>query len=91
MLNKLLYYYNNLNSDNFSILVNYGDLSEYSYDQLSNILLKWNKILLQGGEHFDVEWYDKNTRIKIRFNNSNRKFIKIIEEEWKLFNIVFER
>ena len=87
-------YFNSLKKggDNeFSILADYGDLSKYSYDQMSIILIQWNKQLIEGNGYFDSDWECETTRIRIRFNNSNYYFVQIVEEEWKSFKMVFKR
>jgi hypothetical protein len=81
-------YYRN---DDFSILAEYGDLSKYNYDQMTNILIKWNKNLSEGVNYFDAEWEDETSRIKIRYHKITKYYIQIIEEEWKPFKLIMKR
>lgn len=78
------------NNQNYSKLAELGNLSKYNYEQMDIILNNWSKTIKKTNEHFDVQWENKKTRIVIRYNNSTKYFIQIIEEEWKDCNMIFK-
>jgi hypothetical protein len=80
MLKKIIQYYHSFRKHNFSFLADYGDLSKYNYNQMSIILIKWNRILIEGNGYFDAEWECNSTQIRIRYNNSTSYFIQIVEK-----------
>ena len=91
MVSKLFNTIIRFRKHNFSILANYGDLSIYNFNQMTIILTQWNRKLIEGNGYFDAEWECKNTRIRIRYSNSNNNFIQIIQEEWKPLKLIFSR
>jgi hypothetical protein len=77
--------------DKFSILSQYGNLSEFNYDKMNCLLSNWQHRFIGNEAYFDAEWNDGSTRIKIRYQTSTGAFIQIIEEEWIENKMLFIR
>ena len=75
----------------FSKLAHIGDLSIYNYEEMSLLIIKWSKTIIESKDYFDVVWEGENTKIKIRYNKSTFHFIQIIEEECTDIKMKFYR
>jgi hypothetical protein len=91
MKSKVKLLYNKLFRDKFSILAELGDLSKYSFEQMCLHLSYWEMKVLQNDHYFDATWQNKSNLITIRYELQSTKFIQIIDEEWKHFNLKFTR
>jgi hypothetical protein len=86
MFNK---YINPLFKEKFSVLSQYGNLSEFNYEKMKVILANWQHCFMGNDHYFDAEWKDKTTRIKIRFHTSTGEFMQILAEEWISHKMLF--
>ena len=84
-------YFNQIFGDKFSILSQYGNLSEFNNDKMKCLLSNWQHRYKGNDTLFDAEWNDGSTRIKIRYQISTGTFIQIIEEEWIENKMLFIR
>ena len=84
-------YFKSYFTDSFSVLSQYGNLSDYNYEKMKLILSSWQHRFAGNDHYFDAEWNDKKTRIKIRYQTNTGIFIKIIEEEWIANKMLFIR
>jgi hypothetical protein len=84
-------YFNQIFVDKFSILSQYGNLSEFNYEKMKCLLSNWNHRFKGNDTYFDAEWNDGSTRIKIRYQTNSGAFIQIIEEEWIENKMLFVR
>lgn len=82
---------NILTINDFSILAELGDLSNYKYGQMSMILNKWDKNIEFNKDFRDVTWQNRGTLLKIRYAIRTDQFVKILNEEWKLLDMKFNR
>jgi hypothetical protein len=82
---------NFLSNKNFTILAELGDLSKYKYGQMSLILKKWDKNIELNKDFRDVTWQNRSTLLKIRYTTNTDQFVRILNEEWKLLDMKFNR
>jgi hypothetical protein len=88
MFNKI---YKKFLNDDFSILSKMGDLSKYNFEQMNNLLKNWNKKIELSEECVYVTWENNSSLIKLKFDEKSGTLIKILAEEWKHFDLKFER
>jgi hypothetical protein len=84
-------YFNQIFVDKFSILSQYGNLSEFNYEKMKCLLSNWQHRFNGNDTYFDAEWNDGSTRIKIRYQTNSGAFIQIVEEEWIENKMLFVR
>jgi hypothetical protein len=77
--------------DNFSILEKLGDLSKYNFEQMSNYLINWQKKVELKDNYVYVTWENSSSLIKLKYDEKSGTLIKILAEEWKHFDLKFER
>ncbi|MEN9319153.1 MAG: hypothetical protein RLZZ309_140, partial [Bacteroidota bacterium] len=71
-------YFNQIFVDKFSILSQYGNLSEFNYEKMKCLLSNWQHRFNGNDTYFDAEWNDGSTRIKIRYQTNSGAFIQIV-------------
>lgn len=78
--------------NHFSKTAELGDLSNYSYLELSKKLryFKMNIELLTDSGNFIVTWESSTTILKILYDQKG-KFISIKSEAWKDLNLIYNR
>jgi len=67
----------------YSKLAGLGKLSNYSIDEISLFLKKWDRYDKIYNNYRDITWQNRTTLITIRYELLSDKFIKIVNEEWK--------
>lgn len=75
----------------FSELQYLGNINEYTKEEISLVLIKWRKKEQIINNYVNVTWENKFNSITIRYDHKKNLFLGIIQEEWKLYNMKFER
>ena len=73
----------------FSPFARISDLTLYNLEDLSKLARKMNRTTWTHEQFIFVEWSDSYTVIQIKFN-PNGTFNKLIKEEWKDLNVLFD-
>ena len=63
-------------------LAELGDLSKYSFDELSNLLNNFTCTVNSSFDYFVAFFESKYSTIEIKYTNKG-KFIKILDQYWK--------
>lgn len=91
MISKARLFYNKIFHAKFSVLATIGDLSKYKYGEMSILLFKWHKTVEVNLYYRDVTWQNRSTLLKVRYDLCTDKYIQILVEEWKNYDLKFER
>ncbi|MFM6949286.1 MAG: hypothetical protein ACKOWQ_09745 [Aquirufa sp.] len=73
----------------FSPFARIPDLTLYNLDELSKLARKMKKTTWSQDQFVYAEWSDSYTIIQMRFN-PNGTFNKLVKEEWKDLNVLFD-
>lgn len=66
-----------------------GDVSQYTYQDLSTLIVDMDSKLIENHSYKVVQWSDPFTVMTIRFNEDG-SFDQILREEWRELNMVFD-
>jgi hypothetical protein len=77
--------------EKFSLFVDLGDLSTYSFEDLKKLTLYHFQLdIIKFQDMFTAKWEDSNTELEVNYTLEG-KFIKIKSEKWKKSNCYFVR
>jgi hypothetical protein len=77
--------------EKFSLFVDLGDLSTYSFEELKKLTLYHFQLdIIKFQDMFTAKWEDSSTELEVNYTLGG-KFIKIKSEKWKKSNCYFVR
>ena len=77
--------------EKFSLFVDLGDLSKYSFEELNSRTLHLYQLdIIKFQDMFTAKWKDISTELEVNYTLEG-KFIKIKSEKWKKLNCFFVR
>jgi hypothetical protein len=77
--------------EKFSLFVDLGDLSKYSFEELNSRTLHLYQLdIIKFQDMFTAKWKDISTELEVNYTLDG-KFIKIKSEKWKKLNCFFVR
>ena len=77
--------------EKFSLFVDLGDLSKYSFEELNSRTLHLYQLdIIKFQDMFTAKWKDISTELEVNYTLDG-KFIKIKSEKWKKSNCYFVR